>query len=236
MDRHHAPLMGLLYLWDLPFILAGIYFLINKSFPFKSKITVFWWFLIAPVAASVTWGVPHSLRTAIYLPIFQIFAAIGFYQLLVIPKRKFLMFIAIVALALSFMFYLHQYYVHMPKEFSKSWLYGRKEAVIFSESRKFDYDRVIVSTKLEQPHEFWLFYLKYDPKKYLEEGGTVSGGFLETKNHFDKYFFRPIDPTNDKNEQTLIVALPDEMPTGARILKKIYYLNGEEAIYVGDFR
>src|SRR3990167_3888287 len=49
MDRHHAPEVGLLYLWDLPFILAGIYFLIRKDFELKPKIIVFWWFLIAPV-------------------------------------------------------------------------------------------------------------------------------------------------------------------------------------------
>lgn len=237
MDRHHAPLMGLLYLWDLPFIIAGVYFLIKKDFGLKSKIIIFWWFAIAPVASSVTWGVPHSLRSEIYLPTYQIFTAIGVFTLFSYFKKKEL-FLSIVGLALvvNFAFYLHQYYVHMPHEFSKAWLYGRKEAALFAESIKHKYDRVIVSTKIDQAHEFWLYYLKYDPQKYLAEGGTVSGGFLETRNKFDKYFFKTIDYQKQRTEtKTLFVGTPEEFPQNSNILKVISYLNGEEALFVvGD--
>jgi len=201
MDRHHAPQIGLLYLWDLPFVLAGVYFLIRKKFETKPKIIIFWWFLIAPVASSVTWGVPHALRSEIYLPTYQIFTAIGVYIFYkyVRFKRLYLILTA-TALFINFAFYLHQYYVHMPIEYSKSWLYGRREAALFSESVKNNYDRIIVSTKIDQSHEFWLYYLKYDPQKYLTEGGTVSGGYLEDKNKFDKYFFKPIDFDKQQKE------------------------------------
>lgn len=234
MERHHAPQMGLLYLWDLPFILAGIYFLASKKLPGYSKAIIFWWFLVSPLASSVTWGVPHSLRSEIYLPTFQIFTALGVYYLYKKVRFKKL-FIALTSLALfaNFGFYLHQYYLHMSEEFSKSWLYGRKEAALYSESIKFDYDRVIVSTSLEQPHEFWLYYLKYDPALYLKEGGTVSGGFLENRNKFDKYSFKPIDFENQKLEtKTLFVGTSKDFPQGVKILKQINYLNGEPAIYV----
>lgn len=244
MDRHHAPEIGLLYLWDLPIIAAGIYFLIRKDFDFKAKIIVFWWFLIAPVASSVTWGVPHSLRSEIYLPTYQIFIAAGvyyFYKTIQNSKlsRNYTFSLPAITsvtagfLIFNFLFYLHQYYVHMPIEYSKAWLYGRKEAALFSESIKNQYDRVIVSTKLEQPHEFWLYYLKYDPTKYLAEGGTVSGGYLEDKNKFDKYFFKPIDYEKQRTEaKTLFVGTPKELPTDASILKTINYRSGEPAIYV----
>src|SRR3989338_372526 len=234
MDRHQATQIGLLYLWDLPFILAGIYFLIRKNFEYRSKIIIFWWFLIAPIASSVTWGVPHALRSEIYLPIYQIFTAIGIFTLYSLVKRKKL-FVTIVGflLMINFTFYLHQYYVHMPIEYSKAWLYGRREAVFFTESIKDKYDRVIVSTKVDQPHEFWLYYLKYDPKKYLQEGGTVSGGFLETRNKFDKYQFRPIDYEIQKKEaKTLFVGVGEELAGKPNVLKIIYYLNGEPAIYI----
>src|SRR3972149_6731575 len=182
MDRHHAPQIGLLYLWDLPFILAGIYFLIKKKFDTKSKVIVFCWFLLAPVASAVTWGVPHALRSEIYLPTYQIFVAVGLYCLYQSIKwKKIFITFAFCLLAFNFLFYLHQYYVHMPVEYSKAWLYGRKEAALFAESVKDKYDRVIVSTKVDQPHEFWLYYTKYDPQKYLAQGGTVSGGYLEDK-------------------------------------------------------
>ncbi len=236
MDRHHAPLIGLLYLLDLPFILAGIYLLIKKDFITKSKIIVLSWFLLAPVAASVTKGVPHSLRTEIYLPTFQIFIAIGLYYLLYkSPKRILFLSIYTVLFLTSLTFYLHQYYIHMPQEYSESWLFGRKEAVLYTESLKQYYDRIIVSTSLEQPHEFWLFYSKYDPKKYLKEGGTVSGGFQEDKNKFDKYLFKPINyQEQSKQAKTLFVGNPQDYEQGRKILKKINYLNNEPAIYIWD--
>ena len=234
MDRHHAPQVGLLYLWDLPFILVGIYFLIKNRFDIKSKIIIFWWFLIAPIASAATWGVPHSLRSEIYLPTFQIFAAVGIYYIfLVTKKNKLFISFAFLLLIINFLFYLHQYYVHMPIEYSKAWLYGRKEAALFTESIKDKYDRVIVSTKVDQPHEFWLYYLKYNPQKYLAEGGTVSGGFLEDRNKFDKYFFKPIDfDKQQKEAKTLFVGLPSDFPSNINALKVINYLNGEAAIYV----
>ena len=235
MERHHAPLMGLLYLWDLPFILAGIYFLI-KNWELKTKVIIFAWFLLAPVASSVTWGTPHALRSEIYLPTFQIFTALGVYTLFIyIKQKKIFIFLTSSALLLNFLFYLHQYYVHMPQEYSKSWLFGRKEAAILSESLKKDYDRVIVSTKLEQPHEFWLYYLKYDPATYQREGGTVSGGFLEERNKFDKYLFKPIEYSKQKQEaRSLFVGIPSEFPNDAQVIKKINYLNGEPAIFIVD--
>lgn len=242
MDRHHAPLIGLLYLWELPFILAGIYLLIRKNpaspagrIEIKTKIIIFWWFLIAPVASSVTWGVPHSLRSEIYLPTYQIFAAFGFYIIYLAIKTKILIKFISFILVLNFFFYLHQYYLHMPHEFSEAWLYGRKQAALFTESVKNQYDRVIVSTKLEQPHEFWLYYLKYDPQKYLLEGGTVSGGYLEDRNKFDKYFFKPIDYEKQRTEsKTLFVGIPKEFPNQANILKVINYLDWEPAIYITE--
>ncbi len=234
MDRHHAPQIGLLYLWDIPFILAGIYFLIAKKFEVKSKVIIFWWFLIAPIASSVTWGVPHSLRSEIYLPTYQIFTAIGAFTIYSSFKHKrlFTIFVALLLFA-NFSFYLHQYYIHMPYEYSKAWIYGRREAALYSEEIKDRYDRVIVSTKLEQPHEFWLYYLKYDPKKYLEEGGTVSGGFLEDRNKFDRYLFRPIDYEQQRQEaKTLFVGTPQELSGKGKTLKVINYINGEPAIHI----
>ncbi len=234
MNRHHAPGLGLQYLWDMPFILIGIYFLIKNKFDIKSKSIVFAWFLLAPFAAAVTWGVPHSLRTEIYLPTFQIFSAIGVYTIYTYTKRKKLFIIvAGTLLIMNFAYYLHQYYVHMPIEYSKDWQYGRKQAALISDLLKSHYDRVIVSTKLEQPHEFWLYYLKYDPSKYLSEGGTVSGGFLEDRNHFNKFFFKPIDFNKQSKEgKTLFVGLPSEFPQNAKILEEVDYLNGEPAIYI----
>src|SRR3989344_7821496 len=63
--RHHAPDMGLLYLWELPFVLWGIYAVFlsgGKLFPL-----ILGWVLIAPIAASPTTELPHAIRTLVFL-------------------------------------------------------------------------------------------------------------------------------------------------------------------------
>src|SRR3989344_9007693 len=77
ISRHHAPGMGLIYIFELPFILIGIYQLLFGKFERKTKWIIFLWFLAAAVPASITTGVPHAVRTLNYLPTYQIFSALG---------------------------------------------------------------------------------------------------------------------------------------------------------------
>ncbi len=239
LHRHHAPGVGLLYLWELPFILAGIYFLVKEKPKFYW--VVFLWWLLSPLPAAPTTQLPHSIRTLNMVIPIHIFTAYGFYKFLqLINKRKVLIrnslfFVVGCWLFANFFYYLHQYHVHMPLEWSYDWQYGRKEAVQVTESLKKNYAKVVVSTELEQPHMFWLYYLKYDPVKYLSKGGTASGGFAEVRNRFDQYEFRPINWDKDQHEEgILFVGLPEEFPEGVGTIKTIYYLNGEEAIKIVD--
>lgn len=237
LPRHHAPNVGLLYLWELPFVLAGIYFLIKE----KPKLyqVVFLWLLLAPIPAAPTTELPHSIRTLNMVIPLNIISAYGFYAFLqtirnkrVLIKNSLLFFIGGLLLV-NFLYYLHQYHVHLPLEWSSDWQYGRKEAVQAAEDLKRNYKKVVVSTELEQPYMFWLYYLKYDPEAYLSQGGTSSGGFAEIRNKFDKYEFRPVKWEEDKDEENiLLIGLPEDFPGGTSTVKTIYYLNGEEAIKI----
>ena len=236
--RHHAPDMGLLYIIELPFFLFGMY-QIGKQKD-RGRILLFSWFLIAPIAASPTTELPHAIRTLVFLPTFQIFSAAGVIAYASIMKEKYSKGIAVSILLftlLCFMvniaYYLHMYFGHMNHEYSKYWQYGYKEAAAYAQQHRQDYDRIVVSTRLEQPHMFFLFFLKYDPVRYLAEGGTASGGFAERKNRFDIYEFRPIDWDGEtKNEKTLFIGTPKEIPQAT--LATIFYLNGDEAIRIAS--
>ncbi len=103
---------------------------------------------------------------------------------------------------------------------------------LFAESVKSEYRQIIVSTKLEQPHVFFLYYLKYDPVRYLQSGGTASGGWAETRNKFDKYLFQPFDYQKMQDGSTLFVGLPSDFPSEVTPIKKIYYLDGTDAIWL----
>lgn len=235
---HHAPDFGLLYRWDTVFLLIGFIVYFAKFISQKNLVLPLWFFL-APLPAAVTLQVPHAVRTELFLPTFQIFTALGFLATaeFVVRKVKKLLVpflaIALLFLILNFSIYIHQYYVHLPFEYGKFWLDGRKEAVAFTEAIKDNYQKVVVSTKLEMPHLFWLFYSQHDPCQYLQEGGTVSGGWAEEGNKFDNYQFRQFDYRQERtSEGRLFVGTPEEFPSDAKIVKTIYYLDGEKAIVI----
>jgi 4-amino-4-deoxy-L-arabinose transferase-like glycosyltransferase len=243
-DRHHAPDNGLLYLWEFPFILAGMYVLYKKGGSIAQILFV--WFFIAPLAASPTNETPHAIRTLVFLPLFQIFTSLGvvaFYDWIRSiwnpAHRMVRQVITVVTVGLvvlvgcNIFYYVHMYFGHMNHEYSRFWQYGYAQAVEYAQEHKDKYQRIVVSTKLEQPHMFFLFYTKYDPVAYLAHGGTATGGFAEIRNAFDIYQFRPIDWEKEKHDgSTLYIGTPSEILSGSQ--RSIYYLNGEEAMRIAE--
>lgn len=234
-ERHHAPDMGLMYLMELPFFLYGIYATTKHGGMFAWFLIG--WLLIAPVAASPTTELPHAIRTLVFLPVLQLITAFGLlksYAVIAKSKRLIIRLAAYFFIGLfviNIIYYLHMYFVHMNLEFSKSWQYGYKQAVEFAQAHKSQYKKIVVSTKLEQPHMFFLFYTKYDPAKYLAEGGTVSGGFEERNNRFDVYEFRTIQWDREIHDgNTLYIGTPGEIPSPGTLT--ISYLNGSAAILI----
>lgn len=238
-NRHHAPEMGLLYLWELPFLLVGIYSLLFGSWDKRVKLFIFGWFLLAPIAASVTTGVPHAVRTLNFLPTFQIFTGIGIIftmQKISHIRLKYLLFsFYFLFLIFNFVYYLNQYFVQQNYFYSQAWQYGYKELVSYVKTIENRYDRIVVSNEphLDQSYMFFLFYLAYPPGLYQKESGNLSGGFAETHN-FGKYEFRPIKWDEEQREQkTLFIGRPaDFLFKAAPVLRTIYFLDGEEAIKV----
>lgn len=230
--RHHAPDMGLLYLVELPFLLWGMLRIARHGG--RLSYILFGWFFLAPVAASPTTELPHAIRALVFLPTFQVFTAIGvvgFYSRYKNYTGYILRFCILTLFIFNFIYYVHMYFGHMNNEVSKAWQYGYRQAVSYTQNEGARYKKVIVSTKLEQPHMFFLFFLKYDPAKYLAEGGTASGGFAEQRNRFDKYEFRPIVWEKEIHDgATLYIGLPNEIPQ-ANVLT-VRYLDGSEAMRI----
>lgn len=243
-DRHHAPDMGLLYLWELPFLLWGMVEVTRRGGAVRS--VLFGWLLIAPIAASPTSETPHAIRTLVTLPLLQIFIAFGLYSTYINLMKKLknstknMRLVVIVSLFFSFFvailnigYYLHMYHTHMNVEYSQFWQYGYKEVVEYTEAHKQAYKKIVVSTKLEQPHMFYLFFLKYDPAVYIKGGGTASGGFKEERNRLDIYEFRPINWEKELHDGSILyVGTPKEIPPEP--MKRISYLNGFEAIRIAE--
>ncbi|OGH04097.1 MAG: hypothetical protein A2W22_06265 [Candidatus Levybacteria bacterium RBG_16_35_11] len=238
ISRHHAPNMGILYLFEFPFILLGIYYLLFGDFSKKTKFLIFGWFLLAPLPASITTGVPHAVRTLNFLPTWQIFAALGIISSIVFVRRfKFLKILAVLYLLfalLNIFYYLNQYFVQLSYYDSADWQYGYKQAVDEAKSLEGKYKEIVVSDDqpMDKSYMFFLFYLKYPPADYQKIGETSSGGFA-SHHSFGKYTFRPINWNKDSLEKDILfIGTPKEIPAGVNTIKTIYNLDGKEAIKI----
>lgn len=246
--RHHAPFMGLLYLFELPFLLIGIYQAIFLPFDKRAKLFVCIWFLLAPIPASITSGVPHAVRTINFLPLFQFFTALGilssisFISLrLPVPHKRLLavkysiLCIGAVIFLFNVLYYLNQYFVQYNKFASKDWQYGYEDAVNYTSRISNQYDKIIVTNKdpMDQSYIFFLYYLKYNPAEYHAElQRNSSGGFAE-EHAFGKFEFRPIDWTKEeKDEKILYIGRPADFPDNQKSLQTFRYLDGTEAIKI----
>ncbi len=242
LKRHHAPNTALLYLWEIPFLLLGIYYLIFGEIETKTKLLVFSWFLIAPVPAAFTTGVPHALRTLNFLPTFQIFTAVGLLGAIHVGlknknKLRYLPILgAAIFIVFNFIFFLDQYYNQQNYFYAAEWQYGWQQAVDFVKPVEGKYDKIIVSTKepLDEAHMFFAFYLKYPPLDYQKTAGQKSGGF-GVERHYGKYEFRPVDWDKDsKLPNTLIVATPHEIPDTTATVETINDLNGSTVMRIAS--
>ena len=130
----------------------------------------------------------------------------------------------------------HQYYIHLPKQYSLEWEYGFGQMVNFVQENQDKYKKVIITNRYDQPYVLTLFYLKYDPKLYqaAEKTQTEIDKFgFTTVTSFDKYEFRHIGPEELKaNKNTLFVGTEQEIPENVSVVKTIYFPNGKPAFKI----
>lgn len=255
-----VPGFGLIYPICLPFFYIGLVLLIigaikNTSVDSRNDYRLlFLWLVLSPIAASLTNESFAVLRATTMLPIPEILIALAFFYLLEkIPEKVRLLVLGVftIALLLSAENYFSNYFEKYSKEYSWSWQYGYKEVVGYVQDNYDNYDKIIVSKKYGEPHEFFLFFMKYDPMKYQEDSNKIA--FFQTNwywvDRFDKFFF-----VNDwqvpksgysfvlesKNtvscapttSRCLLITSPNNYPAGWDKLKTIKFLNGEPAFEI----
>ena len=237
--QHHAVDMGMLYLWDIPFVLAGIYYLLRKHNRFTW--VLFLAFLLSPIPASITTGTPHPVRAIGMILGFHIFSAIGvifFWEKIILFKNSFvkiaIILIGISSLALNMIYYLHQYYVHTPVEYGYFWQYGYKEALLYAKDQEEKFDKIIMTYKYDQPYIYYLFYNTIDPSWYQKNWDYNKNGKIDRfKRVIGKYTFRNIDYPRDAHiPHMLLIGTPDEIPNKAKVLKVIKFPDGKVAFKI----
>ena len=185
-DRYRVPGMGLLYLFELPLLLLGIW----KIFNLNKKIGVFviGWILLSPVGSALTFDdVPNLQRTLLMFPAISMLTGFGFFALLeflnktikkiFILQTTYLIIGGIIIYGL--MYYLQAYYVH--QVFHRPWFRQEGYQKLVFELNKYSksFNKIVITDAQLNPTIFLLFYNKYDPagiQKVIEENKGVDYG------------------------------------------------------------
>lgn len=232
-----APTFGLLYLFELPLIFISLLFLLKSNIESKKIVFLIIFGLITILPASLTTGFPHAMRAYSFLPVPQIFAAVGFVSIAAFIKNKsgkYLFAIAsITILMFSVSWYSHAYFSLLPRELGHHFQYGVVDALKYSDTIDEKYSLVVVSNK-ERLFESYMFYLytkKYNPHDYQKSGGTVSGGFAQ-EHKIGNYMFGDID--SNIIENSLYIINPSEVTSSMDILKEIKDLEGKTVLLITE--
>lgn len=235
-EAHKVPGMGLLYLWEAPFLLLGLWALIKSKLPAGLKWFVFSWILISPVPAAVTTQSPHAMRAYALVPAALLVEALGFWWMIRRFSARQLQILAAVVgviVAQGITVFWRGYFVRFPAEQSDSFQYALKSAVSYAGTQAGSYDAVQFSNQgsLYQSYMFFLYYTKFNPADYQATGGTVSGGYEEA-HYIGKYAFGvlPQKPA-EFAPKTLYFYDAKQLPPGLRTLETFYTLDGSPAIF-----
>ncbi len=238
--QHHVQGVGELSWIQAPFLLYGLYFLIkNKDTSLKILLP---WLLLAFVPVSMTNdSIPNALRTLIAVPVYQIFTAVGVYEFIKLKKyTKIILIVSIILFAINFYIFLTNLYSLYPIRYSKDWQYGNKQVVEYVKNNQDEYDLIVFTRTYGEPHIFTLFNLKYDPAKFQNSSNLER---FQTFNwvrvlRFDKYYFPDLGDVGTKyddivkanpDKKILFIGKKGDFPEYKMVLKRIDFLNGEEA-------
>lgn len=230
-----VPGTGLLFWALIPFILMGIIQVFLKRENWQLFILA--WLLIAPIPGSITRDAPHALRSIFLIPPIIIISSLGIDFLTHKLKLRLLRFVILVFIGLlifqTYIFWAN-YSGSYRQKYSWSWQYGYQQVVEFIARHGSSYSHIVLSKKYGEPHEFLLFYLKYDPYNYQHSPNLIryekSQWFWV--DGFDKYLF-----VNDWEIKTklanlhniLLVTSPGNYPIGGKVIETINFLDGSPA-------
>lgn len=238
------PNHELLYLVTAPFLLLGLIKILIKGN--KEEKLIGFWFFVSFIPSAITKDAPHVLRSILVLPAPMILTALGL-QLTVnfLKERskfggKLLTIVLILAVLVSFGRWWNDYSNIYPGAYSWSWQYGYKEVTSYTKSVYEKYDKIFFTKRYGEPHEFILFYLSWNPKKYQNDPTKKWDYHSDWYwiDGFDKFSFindwEVVDKTECavNKEKCLLVTSPDNYPEGWNKIKIVNYLDERPAFEI----
>lgn len=236
LSQYGVPGQGVVYLWELPFLILGLIYLFKFK---KIFLTLLAWLLIAPLANSLT-GATHPVRAIFMLPILPIFSAVGvIISISFFSKRIYFRylytFLLVLVISTSLVAFGIRYFVLYPVVTDWNWQMGYKG--LYQELTKLEsqVDKIYVSKFYGEPHIFYLFYQKFDPHKY-QTGEEIVRYDREDRwvnvDRIGKYFFVQEPREIYLNPGEILAEPLQEFSFENKILTTIKYRNGQTAFLI----
>lgn len=161
--RHNPGELGMLYLIELPLLFVGLHYLFKN----KKKILrlLIAWILIVPLA-TMFMGQTHGLRNALMFPPFILILA---YTLSKFSQKKLWLVGSLIGIQLLFV--LATVYFLAPGKHSNFWSKEAREVSLTAILEKENYEKIILSTKIDNIEYAYPVYAKIDPKEVISQYG-----------------------------------------------------------------
>lgn len=173
-----AGLHGLLYYWEIPGLIAGLWVVARSNV--RSKWLLIVWLLAYPVASSMTKDQPNALRSLVGAPVFAIISGIGVHQLYVWGVHKKLtartLHLLILIPVMSLGYFLYIYFYRQPEVRAHDFGDGHKQMVSYILNRRDEFETIWVTGDYWRPYIHYLFHARVDPALYQSTGSMDGVG------------------------------------------------------------
>ena len=225
------PDISLLNVFDAIILIFGFYFLTKT----KSKLIKSIFYLIiflGPIPSAFARGGANPTRTIIWIPALGLLMGLGFeYLVKFVRWSKLIIWGWIIGSILYFIYFAYIFINDFDKYYADLWHFGYKEASLYICENYQKYDKVVLTNRYgieipritTIPEYYILFYCKYDPEKYIKDPQLFN---LEIR--------QPQWRIDSQNKNYLLIGSNWDFPENfdqSKIIKKIYFPNGKEALY-----
>ncbi|MBU1200463.1 glycosyltransferase family 39 protein [Patescibacteria group bacterium] len=234
-------------------LIGGVWLLLSPRHSGLSRIFLFSWLLLSPVAAALTADPPQALRPNPLIPVIIIFASLGTYWIIDLFKKhrwaqKAVLVSIIFSCLVGYIRYLNSYHSTYPKTYSWSWQYGYQQAIEYVEKNSQNYNNVIFTKHYGEPHIFYAFFTKLNPLVIQPGGNNLrfeQSDWFWTDKINNIYFVNdweipkiiedtmPLESGGEVSfKNSLLIVSPQSLPQNVTILKTINFLDGSPAFII----
>ena len=151
--------MGLLYLFEFPLLIWGLFSLRNKRFT-KLRSLLLPWVILSPIPSSITLDAPSSLRALNLLPALILIEGLGLSSLLSWLKTRSRLLLVTILLFVIWNIGLFTYRLLgvYPFKYSSDWQWGYKEMIQEVVKYQDQVDKIYITNDYGEPQAYLLFY------------------------------------------------------------------------------